>query len=75
MNFIHKIKIYILKRRARAAYLRYKDAINCIDCGHSVAMQFPSVSMPATEFDDIMDQLDRLDHGNVPIQRLTRSIG
>lgn len=59
---IKALKVWHYKRKARKAYLQWRDANSDLDCGaHMAAMLRPeSIERPARAFDRAMDQLRSL---------------
>jgi len=74
MSILHKLKVWLIKRKARKAYLQWREFGADLDCGsHLAAALRPSrkllADFAAMRFNRYLDQLDALGE-KVPAGRL-----
>lgn len=74
-----RLKIWLLKRKARASYIKWRNACSDLDCGDHMSAAVRPLAMQHAEnqaffFDFYMDQLRELGE-QVPNKRLSERYG
>lgn len=70
-HIIKAARVFWYRSRAKSNYLAYRDALGNLSCGKELALQFPSVSVPAARVDHYLDRLQELGE-TVPRERITK---
>lgn len=65
------IRLFILKRQLRTAYIRYLRLRDSVSCGGHLADQLPSIAKAKAECNAILRKVAALDPEGCPISRIS----